>query len=213
MKTLTSIILVLFLGLNIATAQDTVYIYQSGSVVYKRAIVSVDSVIFYQSQSQSKTLTIGQSYQGGIIAYILQPGDPGYSSSVQHGLIAAPSDQSTGIQWYNGSYITTGATRTAIGTGMANTNAIIVAQGTGSYAASICKAYNGGGYSDWYLPSKDELNELYINQIAVGGLSNNCYWSSTEYDDVFAWYLYFGRGYQYLADKSNALGVRAVRAF
>jgi hypothetical protein len=213
MKTLTSIILVLFLGLNIATAQDTVYIYQSGSVVYKRAIVSVDSVIFYQSQSQSKTLTIGQSYQGGIIAYILQPGDPGYSSSVQHGLIAAPSDQSTGIQWYNGSYITTGATRTAIGTGMANTNAIIVAQGTGSYAASICKAYNGGGYSDWYLPSLNELNKLFLKKNKIGGFSNYFYWSSTEIGNYDAWGQYFYDGSQNINNKLYAGSVRAVRAF
>ena len=156
---------------------------------------------------------IGTSFQGGKLAYILQSGDPGYVAGQTHGLIAATSDQSTDIQWYNGSKIKVGGTATAIGTGMANTNAIIAAQGAGSYAASICKAYNGGGYSDWYLPSKDELNELYINQIAVGGFSNNYYWSSTEDGNDYAWGQVFGTGGQGYDGKDGTTTVRAVRAF
>jgi len=65
-------------------------------------------------------VAIGDSYGGGIVAYILQSGDPYYDVNVQHGLIAATADQSTGIQWYNGSNVSTGATATAIATGQAN---------------------------------------------------------------------------------------------
>ncbi len=152
-------------------------------------------------------LAIGQSYQGGIIAYI--------DSTGQHGLIAATADQSEGIQWYNGTNIVTGATGTAIGTGLTNTNAIIAAQGSGSYAASIARDYNGGGYTDWFLPSKDELNQLYVNRAAIGGFgTNGYYWSSTETVVNLAWSQDFiVIGYQSILNKYYAYSVRAVRAF
>jgi len=120
-------------------------------------------------------LGIGESYGGGIVFYILQPGDHVYDANMQHGLIAAPNDQTTaaGVPWLNGSTMATIGTSTAIGYGKANTDSIISHQGAGSYAASLCKAYNGGGYSDWYLPSKAELYQLNINQIAIGGFSYN----------------------------------------
>jgi hypothetical protein len=63
-------------------------------------------------------------------------------------LIAATADQNTGIQRYNGSYVATGATGTAIGTGQANTTAIVEKQGAGSYAAKLCHGLTDGGYND-----------------------------------------------------------------
>ena len=150
-------------------------------------------------------LVIGLSYQGGIIAYI--------DSTGQHGLIAATADQSEGIQWYNGTNIVTGATGTAIGTGLTNTNAIIAAQGSGSYAASIARDYNGGGYTDWFLPSKDELNQLYENKTAISGFTDAWYWSSTEFNNDVAWLQIFSNGNQNDDIKANTYYVRAVRAF
>jgi hypothetical protein len=172
--------------------------------------VSVSDLI---AAGATDPVLIGKDYQGGKIAYILQSGDPGYDANVAHGLIAAPSDQSAGIMWYNESYTTTGATETALGTGNTNTNTIVTNQGSGSYAAQLCADLVLEGYSDWYLPSKDELNKLYLNKVAVGGFASAVYWSSTEYNNNFAWVQYFGSGYQDYFSKYNAGRVRAVRSF
>jgi hypothetical protein len=147
------------------------------------------------------------------VAYILQSGDPGYIPGETHGLIAAPTDQSTGIQWYNGSYTTTGATGTALGTGMANTNTIVSNQGAGSYAAKLCYDLVLNGYSDWYLPSLWELEKLGVNKAVIGGFASDSYWSSTEINNSNAWYEYFPNGNNTNGDKSSLNYVRAVRAF
>jgi hypothetical protein len=140
-----------------------------------------------------------------------------------HGIIAAPSDQSTGIVWWNGSYTETGATGTALGTGQANTTAIVNSQGTRSYAASLCDDLVLGGYSDWYLPSKDELNKLYQNigqgnalglGDNVGGFAPEPYWSSSELNNGSVWFQRFtdGTGGDLNKDDSYPF-VRAVRTF
>ena len=77
----------------------------------------------------------------------------------------------------------TGATGTAIGTGQANTTAIVTTQGAGSYAAQLCNDLTVGGYNDWFLPSKDELDLMYENLYLqeVGGFTDDYYWSSSEF--------------------------------
>ena len=158
-------------------------------------------------------LSVGMEYQGGVIAYLLHQGDIGYNPAVQHGLIAAPSDQSTGIVWWNGSYVTIGATSTSLGTGNANTNAIVSVQGAGSYAAKLCYDLVLNGYSDWYLPSRDELSMLYSNKAFIGGFAAANYWSSSESASNSAWGQVFGVGNQYPISKNSTYYVRAVRAF
>jgi len=141
-----------------------------------------------------------------------------------HGLEAAPRDQGR-VLWSNGGYTAPG-TVTGAGwdgiNGGRNTDRIINSQGAGSYAALLCANYTGGGYGDWYLPSKYELNQMYIKigQGAtapltnnVGGFANGLYWSSTENDASLAWYQYFLDGYQGANIKLFTLRVRAVRAF
>ncbi len=163
--------------------------------------------------SAASILAIGDAYQGGKIAYILQLGDPGYIAGQTHGLIAAASDQSAGAEWGCYGSLIPGADGIALGTGNQNTIDIMAGCATAGIAARLCGDLVLGAFSDWYLPSKDELNKLYINRVAVGSFSSNFYWSSSEGTNNFAWYQYFYNGNQINGTKNYALYVRAVRAF
>ena len=167
---------------------------------------------------------LGDFYGGGVVFKLFHAGQIGYVEGETHGLIAAVQDQSSGIQWYNDSYVTTGATETAIGTGSTNTDAIINVQGATetSYAAGLARAYTGGGYTDWFLPSKAELNKMWLERETInttasanGGsnFSSNWYWSSTESGSSYAWIHHLSDNGTQLLNKSYSVWVRAVRAF
>jgi len=119
----------------------------------------------------------------------------------------------------------------AVGSGLANTNAI-AATGSGATAgraATVTRAFRGGGKSDWFLPSRDELNELckYARQQTTGNTATQCdstnslrtgftsgnYWSSTETGAATAIYQNFATGSRGNRDKAERDSVRPVRAF
>jgi len=174
----------------------------------------VIGLIFVIPLFAADELKVGQPYQGGIIAYIFKAGDPGFVAGETHGLIIAPTDQGAAVAWYNGTYVVTGATGTALGTGRANTETIVAKQGPGNYAAKLCADLEMGGYNDWFLPSKDELDKIYDNKRTIGGIAEQRYWTSSEADVNNAWPQNFANGYQYhLYDKYYEIRVRAARTF
>jgi len=193
-------------GLNISTTY------------YVRAFATNSVATVYGPEVSFTTITppppaAGDNYGGGKIFYIFQPGDPGYVAGQYHGLIAATSD-TQGYRvfgcrgWLSG-------TSTALVTGAANTTTLLGCSET-NFAAKLARAVNYGGYSDWYLPSKDELNNLYLNRNLVGNFIDVNYWSSSEWspwNSTHAWYQSFSDGSQNGDDKNAQKGIRAIRTF
>jgi hypothetical protein len=154
--------------------------------------------------AQTTAFSIGLNYGGGVIFYIDATG--------QHGLIAATTDQ-TPTQW--GCYGTNiGGTSIEIGTGQANTLAIVNGCNSAGIAAQLCNDLVQNGYSDWYLPSLNELNLMFQQRYAIGGFQSDFYWSSSEFNANNAWNHDFSIGNQYNFNKSyGTLRIRAIRSF
>lgn len=111
-----------------------------------------------------------------------------------------------------------GAYGTAIGTGRKNTTNILnqnsmFGRGKNAPAANACKDYRRGGKSDWFLPSKDELNQLYLNTPVVGNMITRYYWSSTSTSNNRAWRQDFSNGAQSEEKMNTVYYIYPIRAF
>jgi hypothetical protein len=173
---------------------------------------------------------VGELFGGGIVVSVWK------TAGVEHGLIASLTDLSSGIQWTTPAFqdIEIGPTAQSPRDGFANTNAIVAQAGAGtSYAAGLCKAYNAGGFTDWYLPATWELNQCYNAAVIVNEVLGNTngfnfetnydstmssYWSSTESNNYYVWFQRFNCG-DTTQDggpetiKNRNYAVRAVRKF
>jgi Protein of unknown function (DUF1566) len=200
--------------------------YPNAGPARREGQASIDALVSFANEQQNNILPgtpispqpvtvyqIGDSALGGIIAYILQSGDPGYVEGQQHGLVATVSDVSNSAAWGCAGVDISGADGQAIGDGNQNTIDIMAGCPTAGIAARLCGDLSQGGYSDWYLPSLDELTQLYNNRVAIGGFSPVTYWSSSEFTDNNALTKNFSTGGTSQTGKGNTLSVRAIRSF
>ena len=152
---------------------------------------------------------IGEQYAGGIVFYVDAKG--------QHGLVAALSDQSTGAEWGCSGTPMTHAYGTKRGCGEANTASIVDKDScaTAGIAARLCDELVLNGYSDWFLPSQDELDLMYDNlKVAgLGSFGNATYWSSSAVSSTTARSQNFSTGTQNSSAKTSSFRVRAIRRF
>jgi hypothetical protein len=173
--------------------------------------------------AQGGTCVVGNTGPGGGIVFYVQTAT---AAAPWRYLEAAPNTWSGGVEdpaiaWCSLAddevrLLTTGTqlsiqTLTAIGSGFRNTKMML---GTCTFgAANMAASYNGGGKSDWFLPSKGELNALYSAKATIGGFQESFYWTSFEASTGDAYYKHFQNGDENFRAKSENNYVRPVRAF
>jgi hypothetical protein len=178
------------------------------------ALTAYAALLSAAETSAAKTLVryaVGDTGPAGGVIFF----DKGNISAGWRYLEAAPEDQSKGAKWRSADYTYVSGTAAAIGTGRLNTKKIIAAQGDGVYAAKLCADYRGGGKSDWFLPSKNELLRMrsVLAKLKKCALTGEFYWSSTQMDGSIAWLQSSASDRQDADDKDFSASVRAIRAF
>ncbi len=174
------------------------------------------------SNSSNNKYIVGDFAEGGVIFFVDKSGE--------HGLVIAKNDQSLGLRWNENRL----PTKDGLLSSKNNTSKSIFnsknrkdRRNSKTNAKRICAKLKikeeNKTYKKWYLPSKDELEIIYLNKTAINAASkakggsplnsNSFYWSSTEYDEESAWAQNFLDGKQQFSFKGNSYNVRAIRAF
>ena len=208
----------LFIGKYIYNGGKTHHFYYNGSMddvrIYNRVLNSNEINALSTENGAPLTLKTGDSYGGGLVAYIYQSSDSGYVAGQVHGIIAAKTDQGTASWGCEGTLI---GTTNGLGKGKFNTEQIIAKCSDTATAAKICKALTLNGYSDWYFPSLDEMKQLRLN-LHLKGLGNFrtdlSYFASTETSATTAHEFYISSAATGGINKQgNKMAVRAIRYF
>lgn len=161
------------------TSDSTIQINVNGIIGATNPIAKTGGLGRYK-----KNVNVGDTYKGGIVAYIFQSGDAGYVAGQQHGIIVA-TDHFGPCIW--GPDLLINGTASSLNSGANNTsliyNALSMDPGYPTYAIYFVKNYSGGGYNDWFLPSDNELhkinNSTILNKIGYPFAISRSTWSST----------------------------------
>lgn len=188
------------------------------SVPYAMYAKTAESIVGGGSGGGGFTHYIGEEFGGGVIFHLWKD-----ASGVDHGLIVDKTDLSIAQPWSNITATLIGASAQSNWDGLSNSNAIVAQIGHTNSAASLCLNSTNGGQSDWYLPSKQEMNILWnnyytvarsISQISGATQLQSAYHTSTEYDSTNPWGFGFNYGDVFNTNgKSSNYFVRAIRAF
>jgi len=174
---------------------------------YAKNILGISYGEILDFTTPNSLITIGSNYAGGIVFYIDNTG--------QHGLVASVVDVTSDIWGCGGTQIP--GLSTSFGSGLSNTNLILAICNQNSIAARYCDTLNLNGFSDWYLPSRDELVSMYqqLKVNGIGDFQNDYYWSSSQYDSNLSYCVPFTSG----ADNNignkvwNVFYIRPIRSF
>ncbi|MGY6562906.1 MAG: hypothetical protein ACXITV_12460 [Luteibaculaceae bacterium] len=185
-----------------------------GQTYYVRAYAINSVGVIYSAQLQFSTNSTWQLGEigpaGGFIFY-----DKGQYSDGWRYMEAAPVDQSTSVNWGCSGTLIPGSLPAAIGFGPANTAAIRGTCTSANTAAAVCDNYELNGFTDWFLPSRMELQLMHSNLNASAASFNtiSAYWSSTQNNNISAQAVGWNLGNTIHQNKNTNYRVRAARRF